>query len=120
MDMDTDQAFHDLDALGNETDTQVCCPLCILLTEKKLNKVQGVYVYQPEKAHGERPAKRRKVKAGDAGAGLETVPFVPLLNGQETSESVTLRYNTYKELWLRWEKKIQVSLWRKNSCHECF
>ncbi|TQB74860.1 hypothetical protein MPDQ_004091 [Monascus purpureus] len=75
---------------------------------------QGVYVYQPgskpEKAHGERPSKRRKVKAKDEDQRDEISPFVPLLDGHEALESVQLRYNTYKTLWSEQERKIQEIL----------
>lgn len=85
-----------------------------LISWMRTNHPQGVYVYQPgskpEKAHGERPSKRRKVKAKDEDQRDEISPFVPLLDGHEALESVQLRYNTYKTLWSEQERKIQVSL----------
>jgi origin recognition complex subunit 3 len=71
---------------------------------------QGAYIYQPKHGKaGERPSKRRKV----SGVNLDNKPngqrFVPLLNGEESAESVQLRYDTYKKIWSKQENKIQVS-----------
>lgn len=39
---------------------------------------------------------------------LDGPGFVPLLNGDESTECVQLRYDTYKQLWSEQEHKIQV------------
>ena len=76
------------------------------------NPSQGVYIYQPSKhgkPSGERPPKRRKVGLADTRKqNFDTQTFVPLLNGEESSESVQLRQIAYRQLWLEQERKIQV------------
>ncbi|KAL4977821.1 origin recognition complex subunit 3 N-terminus-domain-containing protein [Aspergillus desertorum] len=67
-----------------------------------LSGSQGVYIYRPAdagKAYGERPAKKRKVAQGFNSLIEDTCPFVPLLNGDESEQSVRLRYQTYEQLW---------------------
>lgn len=82
------------------------------ISVRKTHIAQGVYVYQPAKpgkAPGERPSKRRKViSANDREQQPDAQCFVPLLNGEETSDSVNLRYDTYRQLWSEQENKIQV------------
>ncbi|PYH99525.1 origin recognition complex subunit [Aspergillus ellipticus CBS 707.79] len=77
------------------------------------SNTQGVYIYtpaDPSKPAGERPSKRRKVvPEKDQKAGV-LHPFVPLLNGDEDSQSVELRYRTYQHLWSGQEAKIQEIL----------
>ncbi|KAF3398243.1 Origin recognition complex subunit 3 [Penicillium rolfsii] len=74
----------------------------------------GVYIYQPAKpgkATGERPSKRRKVSSTDNRERRSNVEcFVPLLNGEENSESSKLRHESYKQLWSAQEHKIQAIL----------
>ncbi|KAL4883638.1 origin recognition complex subunit 3 N-terminus-domain-containing protein [Aspergillus karnatakaensis] len=83
---------------------------------------QGVYIYKPAdtgKPPSERPSKRRKVtqetKKSDAppvtpNAAPAICPFVPLLNGDETEESIQLRYKTFEQVWSAQEAKIQEIL----------
>lgn len=84
----------------------------IAISIRKSHTKQGVYVYQPAKlgkASGERPLKRRKVGSSDRRdqqSGAQC--FVPLLNGEEASDCVQLRYDTYRQLWSEQENKIQV------------
>lgn len=71
-----------------------------------------MYVYQPAKAgkaFGERPSKRLKVGPSETGEKQSVAQtFVPLLNGEESSECVRRRYDAYKEQWKEKEDKIQV------------
>ncbi|KAL4752660.1 hypothetical protein BDW72DRAFT_191823 [Aspergillus terricola var. indicus] len=63
---------------------------------------QGVYIYRPAdagKAHGERPLKKRKVTQEPKPLSEDTCPFVPLLDGDESEQSIRLRYQTYEQLW---------------------
>ncbi|KAL4774089.1 origin recognition complex subunit 3 N-terminus-domain-containing protein [Aspergillus nidulans var. acristatus] len=63
---------------------------------------QGVYIYRPAdpgKAHGERPLKKRKVMQEPKPPSEDTCPFVPLLDGDESEQSIKLRYQTYEQLW---------------------
>lgn len=80
----------------------------------RTDKKQSVYVYQPAKAgkaSGERRLKRRKVGSSESRKQQPAAQsFVPLLNGEETSECVRLRYDTYKELWSEQENRIQVGI----------
>lgn len=73
---------------------------------------KGVYIYQPAKpgkATGERPTKRRKVSsAGKEDQKTDSQHFIPLLNGEESAESVQQRLDTYKQLWTEQDDKIQV------------
>ncbi|GES56970.1 origin recognition complex subunit [Aspergillus terreus] len=73
------------------------------------SNTQGVYIYRPSKAQGERPSKRRKVQPDDE-VDSESRLFVPLLNGDESEASVQLRYKAYQELWAAQEEKIQSIL----------
>jgi origin recognition complex subunit 3 len=71
---------------------------------------QGVYIYRPAdpgKAHGERPLKKRKVTQEPKPPSEDTCPFVPLLDGDESEQSIKLRYQTYEQLWSVQEAKIQ-------------
>ncbi|KAH8433640.1 Origin recognition complex subunit 3 [Aspergillus melleus] len=73
---------------------------------------QGVYIYRPtdsSKAHGERPAKRRKVLSSEQEPERNARIFAPLLNGDEKPESIDLRYKAFQQLWGAQEAKIQVS-----------
>lgn len=80
----------------------------------ELTKTKGVYIYEPAKvakATAERPSKRRKVASTHNQEEQSLAQcFVPLLNGNESSESVQLRYDTYKKLWAEQENKIQAIL----------
>ncbi|KAL5337801.1 origin recognition complex subunit 3 N-terminus-domain-containing protein [Aspergillus crustosus] len=76
---------------------------------------QGVYIYKPAntgKDHGERPSKRRKItqESKQLDTAVESCPFVPLLNGDETEESIQLRYRTFEQVWSVQEAKIQEIL----------
>ncbi|KAJ5577821.1 uncharacterized protein N7459_006785 [Penicillium hispanicum] len=81
---------------------------------KDRSQSQGVYIYQPAKpgkASGERPSKRRKVASTDARDQKSVAQsFVPLLDGEESTECMQLRYDTYKQLWSEQEHKIQAIL----------
>lgn len=77
------------------------------------NTSQGVYIYRPtdsSKAHGERPSKRRKVLSTKQEPEQNARLFAPLLNGDESPESIDLRYRAFQHLWGAQEAKIQVSM----------
>ncbi|KAJ5082001.1 hypothetical protein N7532_011044 [Penicillium argentinense] len=78
------------------------------------SQYQGVYIYQPAKPGkpaAERAPKRRKVSSADKGEHtFNNETFVPLLNGEESTESVQLRHETYEQLWKMQEDKIQAIL----------
>ncbi|RMJ22478.1 Origin recognition complex subunit [Aspergillus sp. HF37] len=72
---------------------------------------QGVYIYHPPKSSkpsSDRPSKRRKVEKKDD--RNNHFPFVPLLNGDEDTTSVDVRYRAYEHLWSTQEGKIQKIL----------
>ncbi|KAI9857506.1 MAG: hypothetical protein M1824_004766 [Vezdaea acicularis] len=76
---------------------------------------QACYVFTAtSSAEAKHPAKRRKLddKPGhSASTSLEpSVPFVPLLNGLESTACVKLRYGTYKTLWAQQEGRIEAIL----------
>ncbi|KAJ5180417.1 hypothetical protein N7492_003627 [Penicillium capsulatum] len=78
---------------------------------KDRSQNQGVYIYQPAKpGKADRPSKRRKVSTADLPEQSSAQTFVPLLNGDESAESVQQRHDTYKELWSEQEHKIQTIL----------
>lgn len=93
--------------------SQVCHPrVSDLAGETFTNNSKGVYIYRPAdagKAHGERPLKKRKVTQEPKPPSEDTCPFVPLLDGNESEQSIKLRYQTYEQLWSVQEAKIQAS-----------
>ncbi|KAJ0421026.1 origin recognition complex subunit 3 N-terminus-domain-containing protein [Aspergillus carlsbadensis] len=83
------------------------------ISSENFSNNQGVYIYQPAdagKAGGERPSKRRKVAQEPQELDTDLCPFVPLLDGDESEESVQLRYQAYEQLWSTREAKIQEIL----------
>ncbi|KAL5043189.1 hypothetical protein BDW71DRAFT_128806 [Aspergillus fruticulosus] len=75
-----------------------------------ISSTQGVYIYKPAdagKTYGERPSKKRKVTQEPKLPIEDTCQFVPLLNEDESEQSVRLRYKTYEQLWSAQEMKIQ-------------
>ncbi|KAF9894214.1 hypothetical protein FE257_007716 [Aspergillus nanangensis] len=74
------------------------------------SNTQGVYIYRASKAHGERPAKRRKIRPNEKTVEDNAQLFVPLLNGDEAEASVDLRHSVYQQLWSAQEAKIQEIL----------
>ncbi|KAL4996536.1 origin recognition complex subunit 3 N-terminus-domain-containing protein [Aspergillus recurvatus] len=72
------------------------------VSSEDFSSSQGVYIYKPAdagKAHGERPSKKRKVTQEPKPPIEGTCQFVPLLNGDESEQSIRLRYQTYEQLW---------------------
>lgn len=113
------RSFTPMDALedpsassrdGANSQVKFLEPHCLIAVP---NNVQGVYIYRPtdlSKAHGERPTKRRKVLSSKQEPEQNVRLFAPLLNGNESPESVDLRYKTFRRLWDAQEAKIQVSM----------
>ncbi|KAF3899000.1 Origin recognition complex subunit [Trichophyton interdigitale] len=76
---------------------------------------QGSYIYKPAKKSNDTNGtsnKRRKVNhaSSSRSSGSRISPFVPLLNGYETKESVKLRYDLFQDLWAQREHTIQSIL----------
>ncbi|EFE43853.1 hypothetical protein TRV_01427 [Trichophyton verrucosum HKI 0517] len=76
---------------------------------------QGSYIYKPAKKSNDTNGtsnKRRKVNhaSSSQSSGSRISPFVPLLNGYETKESVKLRYGLFRDLWAQREHTIQSIL----------
>ncbi|EFR01915.1 origin recognition complex subunit [Nannizzia gypsea CBS 118893] len=76
---------------------------------------QGSYVYKPAKKSNDANGvsnKRRKVNhiSSSQSSRSSISPFVPLLNGCETKESVKLRYELFQGLWAEKECTIRSIL----------
>ncbi|KAK2759090.1 hypothetical protein FQN54_003189 [Arachnomyces sp. PD_36] len=82
--------------------------------DEENNENKGSYVYKPSggpNSETERPSKRRKVSKPKSSGDDEPLPLAHLLlDGEESIDSVKLRYATYQHFWSKQEKEIQKIL----------